>query len=787
MTGCAPGSPFPTLGLQATSLTFPTTTVGSSAPQQTLTVQNVGGQTLNISGISITGEFSQTNNCTSLTASATCTVSIVFTPTAAGTRNGTLTVSTNGLAGVQGVSLSGIGALPAVAGLSATSLNFGNVTLNTSSATQAITVTNTGGGTLSLASVAASGDYSQTSTGCSGLAPGASCQILVTFKPIAIGSRPGTLTITSNVPGGPQTVALGGVGIAAGVPFQVTVQAGTKTISGATVQIYAPGISGNGSAPTALLSAALTSNSSGIVIIPTSYGCLASTPLVYVVATGGTVAGATGGNANISLLSALGPCSSISSGAQFVVDEATTVAGIEALGQFYSVGGVIGSSVTNSLGLANAFATAATLADPVAGTSPGSTLPGNAVSPAPRVNSIANLLNACVTSSAACSSLYSSTAQGATQATNTLDAMFYMAKNPTTNVAALYSQSLASHVYAPSLSAVPTDWSMFINYSGGGLSSPSGLGVDSRGNVWVASYFNAASKFTTTGAPVFPSGITGSGLNNSYGLAIDLNDNVWIPNEQPFTAVGIGSVSEFSAAGTSLAGNGYLNGGMNYPIAAAIDPNGTVWVVDYGNSHVTLLNSSGTPLSGTTGYTTPLFAFPVAVAVDVNHFGWIVNQSSNNITKVAPDGSSFTNYNCCNLASGLAIDQGNNIWVANYFGDNVSLITNSGSVIGNNYTSNGSIFHPQGIAIDGGGTVWVANYRAAYLSKLAGSTAPVPGAALSPATGIGADAALLEAYAIAVDASGNLWTSNQGNSTITKYIGLAVPVKTPLSGLPKLP
>ena len=266
-----------------------------------------------------------------------------------------------------------------------------------------------------------------------------------------------------------------------------------------------------------------------------------------------------------------------------------------------------------------------------------------------------------------------------------------------------------------------------------------------------------------------------------------MNDNAWIPNEQPFTSTGIGSVSELSSSGTSLAGNGYQNGGMNYPISVAIDPNGTVWVVDYGNSHVTLLNSVGTPLSGTTGYTTPLFAFPVAVAVDANHFGWIVNQSSNNVTKVAPDGSSFTNYNCCDLASGIAIDQGNNIWVANYFGDSVSLLTNSGSVIASNYTANGSVYHPQGIAVDGGGSVWVANYRAPYLSKLAGSTAAVPGAALSPATGIGADAALLEAYAIAIDASGNLWVSNQGNSTITKFLGLAVPVKTPLSALPQLP
>lgn len=786
ISGCAPSEPFPDVLLSTASITFPAAATGVGSAAQTVTVQNSGGQTLNVTSIVITGDFTQTNNCASLAASATCTIYVVFTPSTSGQRGGNLTVNTN--TGYRVVGLTGTGFLPAVAGVSATSLNFGNVLLNTASAVQSITVTNTGGSPLSISNIAVTGDYSQTSTGCSAsIAPGANCQISVTFKPTALLTRTGTLTVTSNGTGSPQTVALTGIGVSGGLPFQITVQAGSKPIAGASVQLYAPGISGNGSAPTPLLSPAATTNAAGIATIPTTYNCLASSPLVYAVSTSGTVAGASGVNSNISLMSALGTCSTISAGAKFVVDEATTVAGIEALAQFYAVGGAVGSSATNALGLANAFATAATLADPTAGTSPGTSLPSNAASPAARVNSLANLLNSCAASPSACTSLYSNTAQGTKQATNTLDAMYYLAKSPAQNTAALYAQSLASTAYAPALVSVPKDWTMFINYSGGGLSSPSGIGVDSRGNVWIASYFSAATKLTPTGATVFPAGITNGGLNNSYGLAIDPNDNVWIPNEQPFTAVGIGSVSEFSASGVSLAGNGYINGGMNYPISVAIDPNGTVWVVDYGNSHLTLLNSTGTPLSGPNGYTTPLFAFPVAVAVDGNHNGWIVNQSSNNLTKVAPDGSSFINYSCCNLASGLAVDQGNNIWVANYFGDDVSLVTNSGTVIASNYTAGGSIYHPQGIAVDGAGTVWVANYRAPYLSVLSGSTSPVPGTALSPAGGLGGDAALLEAYAIALDASGNIWISNQGNNTVTKFIGMAVPVKTPLSGTPKLP
>ncbi len=509
---------------------------------------------------------------------------------------------------------------------------------------------------------------------------------------------------------------------------------------------------------------------------------------MYLVSRGGGVGSSGPANPNNVLMAALGSCGSVSAGQKVTVNEVTTVAGAYALAPFYANGGQVGATSTNLTGLLNAFQTAATLADSAAGTSPGSALPSNVSSPAARVNSLANLVHACVVSATACSALYSAIGRGSTPA-NTLDAMVSLAQNPTNNVAALYALSVSSKAYTPVLAGAPVDWTMFLTVAGGGMDSPSGMGVDSQGNVWVANYFNVASKFATTGAPVFASGVTGFGLNNSYGLAVDLKDNAWIPNEQPFKSVGtIGSVTELSGSGGALSGTaGYSAGGVNYPVSVAIDPNGTVWVVDFGNSHVTLLNSSGVPLSGTAGYTTSLFAFPVAVAVDGNHFGWIANQSANTVTKVAPDGSSFTNFACCNGASGLATDQGNNVWVANFYGDSISLISSSGAIVSAGYTGGGSILRPQGIGVDGAGTVWVANFRQPYLSELAGSTSNSPGAALSPAGGVGGDAGLLEAYALAVDASGNIWVTNQGNSTVTKFIGLATPVQTPLSGLPKAP
>ena len=549
-----------------------------------------------------------------------------------------------------------------------------------------------------------------------------------------------------------------------------------------------------------MLATPVITGATGSVSIPAGYFCPVASSMLYAISEGGAV-GTASPNSSIWLMTALGSCSAIASSASFTVDEVTTAAAAYALAPFYSIQGNIGATSTNLLGLTNAFATAATLADPVAGVAPGAALPSNAAFSAARLNSVANLLNTCTVSASACAPLFSATTSFGAPA-NTLDTAFKLAQNPALNVASLYTLSTASQAYAPALSSAPADWTMFITYtvavppgavlpSGAQNGSPSGVAVDSQGSIWVSDYFYFASKLSPIGAPVFTTGYQTDGLNDSYGLAIDLNDNAWIPNEQPYQSPeNNGSVTELSSSGTALSGaGGYIGGGLNYPIAVAIDPNGTTWVLDFADARITLLNSSGVPISGANGFSNPDIAFPIAVAIDANHFGWVANQNSPNVEKVSPDGSTFVNFICSDSPSGIAIDQGNNVWIANYYSDSVSLISNGGVILGNQtYTGSGSILRPQGIAIDGAGNVWVANYREPWLTELAGSNASTPGASLSPANiGLGGDAALLEAYALAIDASGNIWVTNQANGTVTKFVGLATPVKTPLSTNAKTP
>ena len=100
-----------------------------------------------------------------------------------------------------------------VVSLAPSSLTFPAQVLGTSSTAQTVTLTNTGNASLAISSITASGDFSQTNTCGTSVSAGANCTISLTFKPIAGGTRTGSLSIFDNVPGSPQSVALTGTGL----------------------------------------------------------------------------------------------------------------------------------------------------------------------------------------------------------------------------------------------------------------------------------------------------------------------------------------------------------------------------------------------------------------------------------------------------------------------------------------------------------------------------------------------------------------------------------------------
>ena len=697
--------------------------------------------------------------------------------------------------------------------LSTTTLTFAGATIGTPTAAQTATLSNAGTATLTISGITLGGTdaslFTLTNNCGATLAAGSSCTLSVTFTATDIANRSATITLVTNATPASQTITLSGGSLipnkcAATVPRKALpaatpnfagkllsgkVVAGTQPVIGASVQLYAAGNTGNGLAPTAI-GPALTTDATGAFSLTTAYTCPFNLSTLYLVSRGGK-AGLTGtANTGIVLVTTLGACNALTTTSGIVINEATTVASAYALAQFLSPGGNVGASATNFNGLALAAGTVANLVNITTGIAPGPAFPATGTAPLPVLNSLANALNACIVSAPVCTQLYTAATVATTVPTNTLDAILNIARYPGSNVAALYTVSTGSTAFTPAASAAPTDWTLFVTYSGGGMHAPSGIGIDSVGNVRVANYFSVASFFSNTGTPTLPAGVTGNNLFDSYGLAVDQNDSSWIPNEQSGGGIngGVGTVTVLDSSGQNVSGpTGFSQGGQNFPVSITIDSAGTSWVVDYGNSHLTLLSNSGTPLSGATGYTSSQLAFPVAVGVDSKCYGFVANQATNTITRVPNDGSSFTSFTTGSGASGVAIDASDNVWVANYYDDSVGLLSNTARILSSGGFKGGGLSHPQGIAVDGAGNIWVANYRGPSLTELAGANATIPGASISPAAGFGHDAALLEAFALALDAGGNIWVTNFGSNTLTEFIGMAAPVRTPLLGPVALP
>ena len=101
---------------------------------------------------------------------------------------------------------------PPVVTLSNTSLTFGAQLVNTRSAAQSATLTNTGTTTLTISSIAATADFLQKNNCGSSLPAGESCTIKVAFNPSTQGVLTGSVTITDDAANSPQMIALTGIG-----------------------------------------------------------------------------------------------------------------------------------------------------------------------------------------------------------------------------------------------------------------------------------------------------------------------------------------------------------------------------------------------------------------------------------------------------------------------------------------------------------------------------------------------------------------------------------------------
>ena len=237
------------LAVTPTSVSFGNVTVGSPN-SQTIQLTNTGTGVLTISQVSVTtgtGYSASTPALTSLNPGQSTTFNVQFAPASAGSASGSVSVLSNAPNSPAMIPLSGTGvaATPALS-FSTTSLGFGTVNPG-SSATQTLTVTNTGNVSVTVSSIAASGtgfSLSGASTPAT-LTPTQLLTFNVIFSPTAAGSVTGAVTVTSNATGSPTTIALSGTGAqASSHTVALSWNASTSTVSG--YNVYRSTTSGSG-------------------------------------------------------------------------------------------------------------------------------------------------------------------------------------------------------------------------------------------------------------------------------------------------------------------------------------------------------------------------------------------------------------------------------------------------------------------------------------------------------------------------------------------------------------
>ena len=268
-----------------TSLNWVSVAVGQTGGAKAITLTNNGTSSMAISSIVVGGTNStdfliSTKTCgASLAAGASCSASILFRPTVAGSRSANVTFSDGASNSPQIVGLTGLGTGGSTGvSVNPTSMSFASQTLNSSSAAMTATLTNSSTSAIAISSVGLSGanpgEFSISAKTCgASLAASASCTASVVFKPTVAGSRTATLVFTDGASNSPQTVSLSGTGVT------------TLTISPLTPTVAPSGtIAFSASAAATWTASCGTINSSGLFTAPATTGSCT----VTATATGGS-------------------------------------------------------------------------------------------------------------------------------------------------------------------------------------------------------------------------------------------------------------------------------------------------------------------------------------------------------------------------------------------------------------------------------------------------------------------------------------------------------------------
>jgi uncharacterized protein YjiK len=370
------------------------------------------------------------------------------------------------------------------------------------------------------------------------------------------------------------------------------------------------------------------------------------------------------------------------------------------------------------------------------------------------------------------------------------------------------------------------------------FSNPSGVTVDSAGNVYVADAdYNTIRKVTAAGVVTTLAGTAGMGgsadgtgaaarFYHPTGVAVDSTGNIYVADAanstiRKVTAAGVVTTLA-GTAGTSGSADGTGSAARFYgPTSVAVDNIGNVYVADRNNYTIRKVTAAGivTTLAGTAGMfgsadgtgSAARFYLPSGVTVDRAGNVYIADKFNYTIRKITAAGvvttlagASGTSGSADNTGaaahfydpSGVAVDSAGNVYVADESNNTIRKVTATGVVStlagtpGTSGSADGTgtaarFYYPTGVAVDSAGNVYVADtnhtIRKVTAAGVVTTLAGTPGI-FGSVDGTGAAARFDDPHGVAVDSAGNVYVADFYNSTIRKIT--ATGVVSTLAGTP---
>ena len=342
-----------------TSLRFGNVTLGASSTQNII-LSNTGTAGIQISSITVNGAGISGSGVTTplfLNPGASATVIARFAPTVAGSVSGNFVVASDATGSPMTIPVTGTGVVsqPALS-VSPMSFAYGSA-IDGQSKSQKFTLSNTGTATLTISQLAASGAGFSVNglTTPVNVAPGASTAFNAVFAPTTAGNLTGSVTITSNDPGSPATIALSGTGVAnsgTGTQAKLSLTPSSANLGSVTVgssNSQTMQISNPGNAVLTITQATVTGSSFSTSGLTLPLSVNAGSTSTFNVVFRPTFAGLVGGNLSLLSNAAGSPTSLALSGTGVAATLALSFSATNV--NFGNVS--IGSSSTNGLTITN--------------------------------------------------------------------------------------------------------------------------------------------------------------------------------------------------------------------------------------------------------------------------------------------------------------------------------------------------------------------------------------------------------------------------------------------------